>query len=78
MYPQSLEDSYYLDLFVIRQIEEKGRLDRWESILKKVRPLDTITNKYEKYFALYSGSVGIGNKTYLNCGGVIGSSISTK
>lgn len=46
MYPQSLEDSYYLDLFVIRQIEEKGRLDRWESILKKVRPFDPITNKY--------------------------------
>ena len=29
MYPQSHEDSYYLDLFVIRQIEEKGRYDRW-------------------------------------------------
>jgi hypothetical protein len=40
MYPHSLENSYYLDLFVIRLVEEKGRYDRWESAMKKVRPLD--------------------------------------
>ena len=40
--------------------------------------MDEISNKFEKYFCLYSGSTYVGNKTYINCGGVLGGSISTK
>lgn len=37
-YPQITKDSYYLELFVIKLIEERGRLDRWESTVRKVMP----------------------------------------
>jgi hypothetical protein len=43
-----------------------------------VRPLDSTTNKFKNYFGLYSGCTFIGEKTYINCGGVLGDSIHSK
>ena len=46
--------------------------------MKKLRPSDSMTNKFEKYFPLYSGCVYTKDKMYLNCGGVIGNTILTR
>jgi len=38
VFPQASKQSYYLELFVIKLIEEKARLDRWEVSIKKIMP----------------------------------------
>lgn len=38
VFPQLSKNSYYLELFVIKLIEEKARLDRWEVSIKKINP----------------------------------------
>lgn len=37
LYPKRIKDSQYLEFINIKQIVENGKLDKWESLLKKIR-----------------------------------------
>lgn len=59
-------------MFVVQQVEEKGRLDRWEIFLKKLQPASELEISYKDMYPLYGVVVPISSRTYLVSGGVIG------
>jgi hypothetical protein len=64
-----------LELFVIKLIEEKARLDRWEVNLKKITPKGSLEEKYVDNFALFSSVVAVSKKDFFVTGGVAGKSV---
>ena len=72
IYPQFSKNSYFLELFVIKLIEEKSRLDRWEINLKRIIPKSAYEEKFIDKFALYSSVVALTKDDFLVCGGVTG------
>ena len=47
-------------MFVFQLTEEKESLDAWSGRIKKLRPGDEMTEKYEHYFPLYGAVAHIG------------------
>lgn len=60
---------------MIKLIEEKARLDRWEINLKKITPKTAFEEKYIDNFALYASVVAVSKKDFFLSGGVAGKSI---
>jgi hypothetical protein len=76
LYPLPVDKTCYLELFVFKLIEERGRMDRWEAKITRISPTSNADIEFQSKFPLYYSAVGVSKRQFLVCGGVVGSHIS--
>ena len=76
LYPKvSVNDEEYLEFFVFKHIEEAGRLDKWETNIRKIRKAESAKASVLSKFTLYASACQTGPMHYLYCGGAAGNNI---
>lgn len=57
-----IEEKSYLELFVIKLIEERGRMDRWDARIQRISPKSDMENKFKDKFPLFYSAVAVSKR----------------